>query len=144
MNYLIYVERSAENLQFYLWHKDYSERFAILPYSDLVLSPEWTEKPVVMKGQPNARVSKPLGIAVDSVIKEADFTPPAPLSPNPFNTPPPSSCGDDNSISSTAVASDPGPTSTTSRAMARELAAEAFENAEKLQPCAFGTTVHRP
>jgi len=139
INYLIHVERSAENLQFYLWYKDYSERFAILPYSDLVLSPEWTEKQATTKKHNSARTSKkPPNIIVDSVIKEVDFTPPTPLSPNPFNTPPPSSCGDEKSISSsTAVASDVGHTSTTySKAVVRELAAEALDHAEKLQPCA--------
>lgn len=139
MNYLIYVERSAENLQFYLWHKDYTNRFASLPQSDLVLSPEWTEKQRTLKARPGSKASKPLGITVnESMLKEGDLTP-VQLSPNPFNTPPPSSCGDDKSISSsTAITSDPGPTSTTnSKLNAREVAAEAFENAARLQPCVF-------
>jgi hypothetical protein len=42
MNYLKYIERSAENLQFYLWHRDYSKRFGELPASEQALSPEWT------------------------------------------------------------------------------------------------------
>lgn len=144
MNYLVYVERSAENLQFYLWYKDYSERFAILPYNDLVLSPEWTEKANTKKHN-SARASKPPNIVVDSVLKEADFTLPTPLSPNPFNTPPPSPCGDDRSISSsTVVASDPGHTSIThSKTVVRELAAEAFDHAEKLQPCTSYTMTYR-
>ncbi len=43
MNYLIYVERSAENLQFYLWHQDYVKRFPTASASELALSPEWTQ-----------------------------------------------------------------------------------------------------
>jgi hypothetical protein len=42
MNYLIYVERSAENLQFFLWHRSYVERFKEIPESEQLLSPEWT------------------------------------------------------------------------------------------------------
>ncbi|KAK3990296.1 hypothetical protein QBC44DRAFT_289079 [Cladorrhinum sp. PSN332] len=42
MNYLIYVERAAENLQFYLWYKDFEKRF----FSEIQtfdLSLEWTQ-----------------------------------------------------------------------------------------------------
>ena len=43
MNYLLYVERSAENLQFFLWHRDYERRFAAAKTADLSLAPEWTQ-----------------------------------------------------------------------------------------------------
>ncbi len=43
MNYLIYVERSAENLQFFLWHRDYSRRFADAKTPDIALAHEWTQ-----------------------------------------------------------------------------------------------------
>jgi hypothetical protein len=43
MNYLIYIERSAENLQFYLWHQDYVKRFKEAKTPDLALSQEWTK-----------------------------------------------------------------------------------------------------
>lgn len=42
MNYLIYVERSAENLQFFLWYRDYVKRFEQAKTWDLALAPEWT------------------------------------------------------------------------------------------------------
>lgn len=42
MNYLIYIEHAAENLQFYLWYQDYVKRFSALPASERELSPEWT------------------------------------------------------------------------------------------------------
>lgn len=143
MNYLVYVERSAENLQFYLWYKDYTKRFASLPQSDLVLSPEWTEKQGTTKAKHGAKAPKSLGITVESMLKEGDISP-AQLSPNPFNTPPPSICGDDKSISSsTVITSDPGPTSTNSKLTAREVAAEAFENADRLQPCMFSLLIPR-
>src|SRR5579859_4238745 len=41
MDYLIYVERNAENLQFYLWYLDYVRRWDQVPAKDRVLSPEW-------------------------------------------------------------------------------------------------------
>lgn len=43
MNYLIYVEHSAENLQFFLWHRDYTARFQRAPESQRALAPEWTQ-----------------------------------------------------------------------------------------------------
>jgi hypothetical protein len=43
MNYLLYVEHAAENLQFYIWFKDYEQRFEALSASQKDLSPEWTE-----------------------------------------------------------------------------------------------------
>lgn len=42
MNYLIYIEHSAENLQFFLWHRSYVKRFHSAGTVDLVLAPEWT------------------------------------------------------------------------------------------------------
>lgn len=41
MNYLKYIELSAENLQFYLWLRDYTKRFEQLSEYEKALSPEW-------------------------------------------------------------------------------------------------------
>ncbi|KAF2149532.1 hypothetical protein K461DRAFT_281915 [Myriangium duriaei CBS 260.36] len=38
----MYIEHDAENLQFYLWCRDYTERFEKLPASEKALSPEWS------------------------------------------------------------------------------------------------------
>lgn len=43
MNYLIYIEHSAENLQFFLWYRSYVSRFESADTVDLVLAPEWTQ-----------------------------------------------------------------------------------------------------
>jgi hypothetical protein len=43
MDYLVYKEHCAENLQFYLWFKDYEKRFNALPDRQRNLSPEWIE-----------------------------------------------------------------------------------------------------
>ncbi|KKY15961.1 putative regulator of g protein signaling superfamily [Diplodia seriata] len=43
MDYLVYVTHDAENLQFYLWLQDYTERFNALKADRKALSPEWKE-----------------------------------------------------------------------------------------------------
>ena len=50
MKYLVYIEHCAENLQFYLWYKDYVKRFGQLPKSEQALSPERT-LPAISEGQ---------------------------------------------------------------------------------------------
>jgi hypothetical protein len=40
MDYLVYIEHSAENLQFYLWYQDYVRRWNALPANQRALSPE--------------------------------------------------------------------------------------------------------
>ncbi|PSK33590.1 adenylosuccinate lyase [Elsinoe australis] len=42
MNYMKYIEHDAENLQFYLWFRNYSERFFQLPKHEQALSPLWS------------------------------------------------------------------------------------------------------
>jgi len=39
--YLLHVEHCAENLQFFLWYKDYVKRFDTLPESEKALAPEY-------------------------------------------------------------------------------------------------------
>jgi len=41
MNYLMFVQYSAENLQFYLWLLDYEKRWNALVKNQQDLSPEW-------------------------------------------------------------------------------------------------------
>ncbi|KOS18211.1 hypothetical protein ESCO_003222 [Escovopsis weberi] len=55
MNYLLYVERSAENLQFYLWFQDYQDRFFRAQTSDVLLAPEWIRE---MAAQAEAKIRK--------------------------------------------------------------------------------------
>lgn len=141
MNYLIHVERSAENLQFYLWFRDYNKRFAALPPSDSVLSPECRDKnPADVDSRPrHSKAPKPLDLTVADVLKDGDLKPP--LSANPFDTPPPSPNSNNGSIPSSAAevssrlfGSEPVSTLHSNTA-ARKLAAEAFEGANRLQPC---------
>lgn len=41
MDYLMYVAHDAENLQFFLWYRDYCARFEALDQYEKNLSPEW-------------------------------------------------------------------------------------------------------
>jgi hypothetical protein len=43
LNYLKYVEHAPENLQFFLWFKDYEKRFNSIAQNEKDLAPEWTE-----------------------------------------------------------------------------------------------------
>ncbi|TVY83806.1 hypothetical protein LSUE1_G001217 [Lachnellula suecica] len=44
MDYLVYIEHDAENLQFFLWYKDYCRRFDALPEKEKALSPAWVQE----------------------------------------------------------------------------------------------------
>jgi hypothetical protein len=102
MNYLLYVEHAAENLQFYLWHQDYVKRFNAAATSDVGLSPEWTkamEDEVVVKlrkeATENARRETAAGAM--EIFKGTDFekkpVDTLPADCNPFATPPPTAVG---------------------------------------------------
>lgn len=64
MDYLVYVEMNAENLQFYLWYQDYVRRWENeVSANDKALSPEWDHaakdvpdvtKEANVNGDPNA------------------------------------------------------------------------------------------
>lgn len=66
MNYLKFVQYSAENLQFYLWVVDYEKRWKMLPKSKQELSPEW--EPTVCPSGRNTACSSP---ALKSPLAEA-------------------------------------------------------------------------
>ncbi|KAH6854943.1 hypothetical protein B0I37DRAFT_43318 [Chaetomium sp. MPI-CAGE-AT-0009] len=68
MNYLLYIERSAENLQFFLWHRDYERRFAGAQTADLSLAPEWTQ---AMEDEAILRIKKEQAEKARRVPKQA-------------------------------------------------------------------------
>lgn len=100
MSYLRYVEHSAENLQFFLWWKDYVKRFNQISASELALAPEWTqamEEDVIVRIKKehteNARKLAKSDIAAE-LLKGTDFEksgettkPSIPDASNPFATP---------------------------------------------------------
>ncbi|KAI0384356.1 hypothetical protein F5Y04DRAFT_293292 [Hypomontagnella monticulosa] len=95
MNYLLYIEHAAENLQFFLWYRDYVKRFEEANTSDTWLSPEWTQE---MEDEAAARIKRdaaekmrrqPKGF---DIFKGTDFEK-GPIdvivtSVDPFQTPP--------------------------------------------------------
>lgn len=54
MGYLIYVSHDAENLQFYLWLNDYTNRFLAASKQEKALSPPWTEHDLIQQIAPYA------------------------------------------------------------------------------------------
>jgi hypothetical protein len=89
MNYLQYVEHSAENLSFYLWYRSYVERFDKLPASEKALAPEWSAAQMDNEiTQPARRKKTPAAIA--TVLEGTEFADTVPLAsekPDPFNDP---------------------------------------------------------
>ncbi|KAF1999091.1 hypothetical protein P154DRAFT_577244 [Amniculicola lignicola CBS 123094] len=90
MNYLKYIELAAENLQFFLWHRDYTKRFNSLPESERVLSPEWTGDQINEDNQTRAKRVNPNTAAL---FKGTDFASDPQVAEkekinNPFFTPP--------------------------------------------------------
>ncbi|KAI1423435.1 hypothetical protein F5Y12DRAFT_716388 [Xylaria sp. FL1777] len=106
MNYLIYIEHSAENLQFFLWYRDYVKRFDAAPDSETALSPEWTqamEEETTAKIQKDAadKAKKGSRVAME-IFKGSDFEKAPEIrveSRDPFATPRRSSAGDSASLS---------------------------------------------
>ncbi|KAJ9155678.1 Regulator of G protein signaling superfamily [Pleurostoma richardsiae] len=96
MNYLIYVERSAENLQFFLWYRDYVKRFNDAKTSDISLAPEWTqtmEEEALFKIQKeHAEKIRREPAVVGDIFKGTDFEksqePVVAEIRDPFGTPP--------------------------------------------------------
>jgi len=91
MNFLKYIELSAENLQFFLWFRDYSKRFNELPESEKALSPVWAGDK--SNGEPKTG-PKAINHEAAAILKGTDFANDAKASDsekagsNPFFTPP--------------------------------------------------------
>lgn len=151
MNFLLYIENSAENLQFYLWFRDYVKRFDQLPENEKNLSPPWVpeqSKPKIIHTKATSGIDmspeekRKAAQEVSQAIKGTDFDAKAKLTTNdaghnPFNTPPRTPIGDKESMSpSMADWSDDGSTFFSRRAISHtKQSADAFETAKTLQPC---------
>jgi len=93
MDFLVYIEHDAENLQFYLWYRDYIKRWSELPEREQALAPVWTsEQAQQARNEALTEKSKKLNNpAAEQVFKGTDFDSQPrknPGAPNPFNTPP--------------------------------------------------------
>lgn len=142
MNYLIYIEHAAENLQFFLWFRSYTKRFDELPPSERVLAPLWTQEQAEADAQAPSAPKQKVSVEAAAVFKGTNFAPPVAsvveVKPNPFNTPPRTPNGDRASVVPSEHAwSDYGSTlhSSTNKSF-QSKAAGAFEGADlKWQPC---------
>jgi len=88
MNYLKYIEFSAENLQFFLWFRDYVKRFDQLPKSEQGLAPVWSAEQA--EADAAANTSKPSARAnreVAEALKGTDFADGKSHNADPFRTP---------------------------------------------------------
>jgi hypothetical protein len=70
MNYLIYIEHAAENLQFFLWHRDYVKRFEGATITDMALAPEWTQ---AMEDETLAKIQKEAAEKMKAEPKAAEI-----------------------------------------------------------------------
>ncbi|KAJ1336034.1 Regulator of G protein signaling domain-containing protein [Microdochium nivale] len=102
MNYLVYIEHSAENLQFFLWFRDYNERFLTADTSDITLAQEWTqemEDETVVKLQKDAAERLRKEPAAAQIFQGTDFEKGHDATienRDPFGTPPRSARSEDN------------------------------------------------
>lgn len=137
MNFLKYIELSAENLQFFLWYRDYSKRFNELPGSEKALSPEWHgekgngDVPKTSSRKANADTAAILegtDFASEKTVKRSE------KSNNPFFTPPHTPTSDSHRPEESLDSYDES--MTTGKVNHSERAAGAFENAGlKWKPC---------
>lgn len=145
MNYLMYIEHSAENLQFFLWYKDYVKRFNNLPDTEKALAPSWTPPDAeVDPKQATPALKQHISPEAAAAFKGTDFAGPiasvTEVKSNPFNTPPLTPKADTQSVVSEIGWSPNASTLNVSSRMTagshQKQAAGAFEDANvKLQPC---------
>ncbi|KAI4126155.1 MAG: hypothetical protein LQ338_003895 [Usnochroma carphineum] len=146
MNYLIYIEHAAENLQFFLWYKDYAKRFDLLSENERKLAPVWTAEQAeaqALATKDNPAPMKTISAETKAIFKGVDFAAPKATvvemgRGNPFNSPPmtPNSGGGDSVTPSEYPWSDSGSTLRSGfKASHDKKAAGAFNAADiKLQP----------
>lgn len=147
MDFLQYIEHDAENLQFYLWFRDYVKRFASLPETEARLAPEWTPEQAraeAMAEKEKISSSKKMTPEVAAIL--GDSTPIVQpkivgadgSAPNPFNTPPRTPSGHEREESmapSTVGWSEDQASIGTEKVNHAKKAAQAFEEVNAFQPC---------
>lgn len=143
MNYLKYIEFSAENLQFFLWYRDYSSRWDALPASEKALASEWkaSAADADIYGASPAR-PKRVPPQIAEVLKNTDFADAPKVTidrADPFNTPPKAESFDDKRDLASDYGSSVGDDKTLFSSTAsshRVMAEQAFDDAGmKWQPC---------
>ncbi|KAI5778682.1 hypothetical protein EDC01DRAFT_330530 [Geopyxis carbonaria] len=145
MKYLIYIEHCAENLQFFLWYKDYVERFEKLSENEKALSPEFVKLAKDQNAAPKTvqkfQSENSMHGLFSSAFKSGNtggLSPPSPTrthhssGSDPFRTPPATPSSDMPSVVPFAVSIGE---STLKNIDHHEIAAKAFDNVDvKWQP----------
>jgi hypothetical protein len=153
MDFLRFIEYDAENLQFYLWYKDYCKRFDELPETEKKLAPEWTPEQALAERTTaeKEKLPKKMGTDAAAVLEGTDFDPNTKLglpeaAPNPFNTPPrtPSAANTDREsmVPSTTGYSEDATTIRAGTIDHGKRTEAAFEEAGALQPCTSPVLSH--
>jgi hypothetical protein len=141
MDFSKYIERNPENLQFYLWYRDYLKRFDNLPDGERSLALEWTVERANAEAEAARLEEKPKKVnpTAAAVLKGTDFdtkTGKAAVSevhPDPFKDPQTPNTERDSMAPSNAGLDD---TSTLIPPMnPSKAAAAAFESVNVPQPC---------
>lgn len=143
MDFLIYIEHNAENLQFYLWYKDYCRRFAQLPDRQRALSPEWTPEPALPEKTTTDKEKWPKEISAETaaVFKGTGFDTTVKITgrengQNPFSTPPRTPFHDPDSVTPSTVGwSENDSTLGHGPVDYNKKAAAAFQEVDAMQPC---------
>lgn len=143
MNYLKYIEYSAENLQFFLWYRDYSARWESLKDVEKSLAPEWT---VSAEADHTVSTSRPKRVApeIAQVLSNSEFGHLPKVTSDradPFNTPPQSLSFEDKREVASDNASSVSDEKTllgSANSNHRALTEQAFDEAGlKWKPCMF-------
>ena len=143
MDFLQYIEHDAENLQFYMWYRDYVKRFFELPESQQKLAPEWTQEQAQAEKHASEKEKLPRKVPNEAatVLQGTDFDPH--MKPqmqenghNPFNTPPRTPSGNDREsmAPSTVGWSEDASTLRSGNTDHTRKTAQAFEDVDALQP----------
>ena len=151
MNFLLYIENSAENLQFYLWFRDYVKRFDQLPENEKKLSSPWIAeqpKPKLAPAKSTANLDmtaeekQMARQEVHAAIKGTDFDSKVKVTMteagyNPFNTPPRTPVNDADSLAPSTLGWNEESSMLKSHAGTSytKKSADAFQTAKTFQPC---------
>lgn len=132
MNYLAHIERAAENLQFYLWFRDYCKRFAEIPQTERVLAPEWS---AAQHHENESGSAKPVKMSADTLALLQKANPATSVSDLP------ASAGldiddDASAMDASTLTGYSGYGASSHATSYAQRAAQAFEDADvKFQPC---------
>ncbi|KAK3671521.1 hypothetical protein LTR78_008620 [Recurvomyces mirabilis] len=135
MNYLKYIEHSAENLQFFLWYRAYCAKWDALPQSERALAPIWTAEQAEAELAGNTAHSQPkqVNAHVAAALKDTDFADGAPKVTNdradPFDTPEHSSVDEKRGPMSDYGSSYADEKTLASSYVAQSVASQAFDEA---------------